>query len=539
MVIKKIEIRPKGTGDYGDTLYPKTSTDMVVDEATGQTVSTYMADNALSTRGYTDINDAITKIETTKISEPSIVGTYVGTMQELKFQSKKIIISAPIELAFYQRIKGNRVIIETAPGFVGDACFTCSVDGSGWLVDIENVTFNTNVPAIKLFSNNLDTGMINIKGCWFYGSDVALDVDCQSSILNIKECRFVHCEKIGLFRKIDQVNFSENFVLEKERTVNNSASFEIESLVRFVHIKNSMLVPAPLVGGVTGFAWFNFYGVKLTIEDNNFGGEPGNHTIVNWRSVPSSSAPKIGKGLIIKRNELWSYTGKAVRLYTVPDRLIIEENNGFSDLNNTMEWGGVATTIISASGGLLNQVVSVKKNIGTIPDVANYVLPELLSMVAERKLFNSRNSSLSPVSSGGNDITITAGVGRFNFNIGLTVANEEKQNRRLYNVEYTCQTHSGSAYYYGHYKGVLAVTTEFNGTAIVYKARLISIVNLAPLPESGGTFTPTVHFGNTDTGSDAISISGALDRTISIKTDKCFGYARYRVWETTDGTFII
>lgn len=46
MAIKKIEIRPKGTGDYADTLYPKTSTDMVIDEATGTTVAAHMADDA-------------------------------------------------------------------------------------------------------------------------------------------------------------------------------------------------------------------------------------------------------------------------------------------------------------------------------------------------------------------------------------------------------------------------------------------------------------------------------------------------------------
>jgi hypothetical protein len=30
VAIKKIEIRPKGTGDYADILYPKTSADQVI-----------------------------------------------------------------------------------------------------------------------------------------------------------------------------------------------------------------------------------------------------------------------------------------------------------------------------------------------------------------------------------------------------------------------------------------------------------------------------------------------------------------------------
>jgi hypothetical protein len=45
MVVKKIEIKPKGDGTYSDVLYPKTSPDMVIDEATGTTVATHMAEN--------------------------------------------------------------------------------------------------------------------------------------------------------------------------------------------------------------------------------------------------------------------------------------------------------------------------------------------------------------------------------------------------------------------------------------------------------------------------------------------------------------
>jgi hypothetical protein len=44
MAVQKIEIRPKGTGDYGDVLYPKTSADMVIDEVSGNTVASHMTD---------------------------------------------------------------------------------------------------------------------------------------------------------------------------------------------------------------------------------------------------------------------------------------------------------------------------------------------------------------------------------------------------------------------------------------------------------------------------------------------------------------
>jgi len=42
MTIKKIEIRPKGTGDYADILYPKTSADMVIAND-GQDLETKLA----------------------------------------------------------------------------------------------------------------------------------------------------------------------------------------------------------------------------------------------------------------------------------------------------------------------------------------------------------------------------------------------------------------------------------------------------------------------------------------------------------------
>jgi uncharacterized protein YjlB len=39
MAVKKIEMRPKGDGSYGDILYPKTSADQVVTDTTRQFVS--------------------------------------------------------------------------------------------------------------------------------------------------------------------------------------------------------------------------------------------------------------------------------------------------------------------------------------------------------------------------------------------------------------------------------------------------------------------------------------------------------------------
>lgn len=55
MAVKKIEIRPKGTGDYADILYPKTSADMVIAND-GQTVETKLA-NISSTASGTSVTD--------------------------------------------------------------------------------------------------------------------------------------------------------------------------------------------------------------------------------------------------------------------------------------------------------------------------------------------------------------------------------------------------------------------------------------------------------------------------------------------------
>lgn len=51
MANKKIEMRPKGTGDYGDVLFPKTSSDMVIDEATNKTVKTLIAETNTTVAG--------------------------------------------------------------------------------------------------------------------------------------------------------------------------------------------------------------------------------------------------------------------------------------------------------------------------------------------------------------------------------------------------------------------------------------------------------------------------------------------------------
>lgn len=497
-------------------------------------------DNPLSTREYPDINDAVAVVAASQISKPSIVYTYVGGTREIKFQTKVLTISEPITLAFYQRLDGNRVIIETTPEFVGDACFICDVAGSGWIVDIENITFNTTVPAIKLFSNNLDTGLVNINKCWFYGNDSAIILETQSSIVNIEECRFIGCDKVIDSIKVDQINFSKSFILELPRSVSGSASFEFGQYTRFVSIRDSMLIPQNAAEGVIDFAWINFYGTKLTIENNNFGGESGNHTIVNWRSVPSAATPKIGKRLTLLKNELWAFLVTAVRLYTVPDCMIIENNNGFSDINYTMSWAGDAATIIAACGGIVNQIVSVKNNVGTLPVVANYILPELLPCVSERKLFNSRNLSLLPVALRPFD-TVAAGNGTFNFDIGLVKGGGLA---RVVNIEFETQSHVGSNLYRGFFKGLALITTayawdyEASAMGIVYKVQVVPLANSASVPEPTGAYVVAATFG--DSGQDTVGINSDLDMSITVAvTGLCISSCQYKVWETDDGTFKI
>lgn len=74
MANKKIEMRPKGTGDYGDVLFPKTSSDMVIDEASGKTVQ------AMITETNSTVASQGTRLGTAETSITS-QGTRIGTAE--------------------------------------------------------------------------------------------------------------------------------------------------------------------------------------------------------------------------------------------------------------------------------------------------------------------------------------------------------------------------------------------------------------------------------------------------------------------------
>lgn len=97
-IIKKTQIRPEDGNDYETILYPETSTDMVIDEATGKTVATHLAERATPTKlGHVKADtDAEGKLI---IEKPYVIGTYTGNDAtsrtiSLGFRPKAVLVMA-------------------------------------------------------------------------------------------------------------------------------------------------------------------------------------------------------------------------------------------------------------------------------------------------------------------------------------------------------------------------------------------------------------------------------------------------------------
>lgn len=76
-IIKKTQIRPEDGNDYETILYPETSTDMVIDEATGESVATLLAKAGTPGGGATLDTDG--KVPVGQLREDWNRGTYTTT----------------------------------------------------------------------------------------------------------------------------------------------------------------------------------------------------------------------------------------------------------------------------------------------------------------------------------------------------------------------------------------------------------------------------------------------------------------------------
>jgi len=143
--------------------------------------------------GKTDDTKAIRKaFEAVWGTSRKYPGTaYFLEMSPVVFPTGHYKISEPISVN-NTTIRGEGAIIEQT-----DPEQDIFIFSSAWCMKISGFTFAGGRHHLRLSNPNLDTGMIQIENCRFYGaSAVAIDFRTQSTTLAIDDCVFLECLQV-------------------------------------------------------------------------------------------------------------------------------------------------------------------------------------------------------------------------------------------------------------------------------------------------------------------------------------------------------
>ena len=213
-------------------------------------------------------------------------------MSPVVFPTGHYKISEPISVN-NTTIRGEGAIIEqTDPE---QDIFTFS---SAWRMKISGFTFAGGRHHLRLSNPNLDTGMIQIENCRFYGaSAVAIDFRTQSTALAIDDCVFLECLQVLIIINGGDQSIMRDCWITTRKDMKNMAV--IVNKAGRLTIEN--LCGVPLVNGHDQ-RWIDHHGQWLSLVRCRFGGEGGGFTpVVNYArplSYPVGSMVFIEDSLI-------------------------------------------------------------------------------------------------------------------------------------------------------------------------------------------------------------------------------------------------
>lgn len=314
--------------------------------------------------------------------------TYRGIVPTVYLPPGTYLVSRPLTFYTYTRIVGDDAVFITTPDFPDDR-FVLS--GNGWQSEISGLQFDGVPNGIRINTENLDQGLTQIDNCKFFGvTGVCLEIDARSSIVNITNCKFDRNAHVLNQVRGDHVNLKNSWISQRPFTKNRDASITVRSGI--LHVTEVVGVPGMPEDPATMYecAYINMVGdaQSVVLTRVRFGGEPGSMAAVNCFVRGDTTYPVLPKAIIIKESQLYQVRPNgqgpfpgAVRLFAVPNQIILRDNRGFVD-SYTMVWGeGVdpAAAIEGFSpdaGGNNPLVVRVDGNVGGRGG-GDYVLPEL------------------------------------------------------------------------------------------------------------------------------------------------------------------
>lgn len=459
------------------------------------------------------------------LKSKSYAGTFVyrGVRESIIFDYGKYLISAEITVpSSYITILGEGAILTAMTNdFI---CF--KIPSNAWhfkLIGLKFEYFNT---AFYVNSSNLDTGTNIIDSCVFLNCyDMALYIDAQSSITNIRNCRFVGNKKAIHVERGDVVTFKDSLVTSGTGIWSLTEDYDGQFVIKAgqFYAKNILTVPLPQTAGALEVCWFKNY-ANLYIDNVRFGGESGSFSPVNnFKGLGSTNEPS---KLTIKNSNCYSVVpnleAPAIRLFDVPNILTLEDNIGFSETKMIQ-----FSSSVTNPGELISSnryIISIKKN--GFPTYLSSLPKELLPFLNEVSGAYRPNDSIGESIwkkgvSIGNDIIITLNhiddrdrvkIGRF----------------PIVNLEYTSNKNPAGG---GSYRGMLHGKIS---TVIRFQASVSYVLEFHPIINRASTDTVPVEYTVTlawaETGTRFLPITSTnFEYTVTI--DKSSADNAYRVYQ--------
>lgn len=176
----------------------------------------------------------------------------------------------------------------------------------------------------NIHNNNLDQGRIIIKNSEFKSNNTSIMIDCQSSMVIVKECKFDDCIHPVIQEKSDHLIFEENWVSSDSPESDTGNIIVKGGRLTFT---NNILIPTNKAKSET--AWVDFSGSYLIANKNRFSGENGGRCAINWRKKYIIGDPN---GLIFNDNLVANHTKDSeptpcvIRLFQFPNFITAENN---------------------------------------------------------------------------------------------------------------------------------------------------------------------------------------------------------------------
>lgn len=245
-------------------------------------------------------------------------GAYYCEISPVIFPTGKYQISDTIHMRNNSAFKGQGAAIHQTNPDKDIFSYT-----NAWRMSFEGFTFLGGRNHLTLHNPNIDTGMILIKDCKFYGaSGVAIDFQTQSTTLNITDCIFLHCmQALTIIGGGDQTVMRDCWITSHKDMkdmaviVNKGGRLTIENLCG-----------VPLVNG-SDQRWIDNYGQWLSATQCRFGGEGGGFTpVVNFAkplSYPVGTMVFIEDSLICAVGNNKRQT--AVYCEEIPNHLVVRD----------------------------------------------------------------------------------------------------------------------------------------------------------------------------------------------------------------------